>query len=292
MGSIDLHVHSGYSADGELAPAQIVQLAQEKGVRLLSITDHNSVRGVREAQVAADEVGLNFVSGIEVDALFEGQNLHVLGYGVDAGDAGLDGIEAHALGEEAAAFPLLIRKLNDLGFSVNKRAVLDAVASGIPAPEDIAAVILADEKLKTDSRLDPYRKGGEKSDMPNVNFYYDWCANGKAAYVEKKYPSLPRVISVIKDAGGIPVLAHPGASLREPEKQLPDLVKEGIEGLEVFSSYHSEEQTRSFLNQAETHGLIITCGSDFHGKNKPGIDLGSTGCPEFEQRIFDRFISP
>jgi len=290
MSSLDLHIHSAISSDGEFPPAVLIEMAQKSGVSMLSITDHNSVRGVREAQAAADRAGLRLISGIEIDCLFQDLNLHVLGYGIDIDDPAFAEIERHATEQEKNAFPTMIRKLQELDFQVLEEDVRNNTNAPIPVAEDIAEVMLADDACNEDRRLDPYRRGGEKSDMPFVHFYYDWCAKGKPAYAPKNFTSLETVINIIKTAGGIPVLAHPGPSLPDSGTQLPEIIAAGIEGIEVFSSYHSEEETQTFLDVAKKCNLLITCGSDFHGKNKPKIKLGSTDCGGVENKMIESLV--
>lgn len=291
MSLLDLHIHSSISSDGEFAPAKIIAMARNCGVTTLSITDHNSVCGVKEAQAAADSVGLRLIPGIEIDCLFQGLNLHVLGYGINIDDPAFAEIERNANEQEKNAFPIMIRKLRDMGFHVDEQEVRANSAAETPVAEDIAEVMLANEACRDDARLDPYRPGGEKSDMPFVHFYYDYCAKGKPAHADKAFPSLSEVIAIIKAARGVPVLAHPGPSLKGSAGQLLKILGTGIEGIEVFSSSHSEQQTLAFLVVAKKHDLLITCGSDFHGKNKPKIQLGSIDCGSLEQQILNSLRS-
>jgi predicted metal-dependent phosphoesterase TrpH len=272
MNSHDLHIHSSFSSDGEFSPEEIVAMAQRAGLTKISITDHNSVRGVKAAMDATESVEV--IPGIEIDCWFQELNLHVLGYEIDIDYPAFAEIERRAALEEENAFPTMIQKLRDMGFRVDEQEVRDNTSAPIPVAEDIAEVMLASDENRDDPRLDPYRLGGEKSDMPFVHFYYDYCAKGKPAYAEKDFPALSAVIAIIKNAGGIPVLAHPGASLNDPDRQLPDIIAAGVEGIEVFSSYHSEEQAAEFRAFARVRDLRITRGSDFHGKNKPNIQLG------------------
>lgn len=288
MSTVDLHVHSSISSDGEFTPAAVVEKARAHGVTMLSVTDHNSVRGVAEAVGAAGD--MNLIAGTEIDCLFQGLNLHILGYGIDIGSPAFAGIERVATEQESRAFPIMLRKLRELGFVVDEEAVRNHTDAEVPVAEDIAEIMLADEACSTDARLDPYRPGGAKSDMPFVHFYYDWCAMGKPAHAEKHFPALESVIRAIVDAGGIPVLAHPGASIPDVGSTLPRIISAGIEGIEVFSSYHTEEQTDVFLAASRSHDLLITCGSDFHGKTKPRIRIGSTDTRGLDSEIIDSML--
>lgn len=286
MNSIDLHVHSSFSLDGELSPEQIVAQSQRGGLEVISITDHNSVKAVRPAQEVAIDLEIHVISGIEIDCTHGDLHLHVLGYGIDVLNPAFPRIEETALEQERAYVPRLIRRLNDLGFAIDEVEVLRA-SSTIPTPEFVAEYLLQRPEYMDDERLLAYRSDGSRGDMPYFNFYRDFCAEGKPAYIEKQWPELGSVVNVIRGTGGIPILAHPGASLRNPEKQLPVLLEAGVAGIEAFSSYHSPETTQYYLEKAERYGIGVTCGSDFHGKNKPTIALGSVECNGHSQQIID-----
>ncbi|MBN2527559.1 MAG: PHP domain-containing protein [Deltaproteobacteria bacterium] len=293
MSTVDLHIHSAFSSDGEFAPAELVKLATQRGLSMISITDHNSVGGVKEVVASANIADVKMLAGIEIDCGFDELNLHVLGYGINIEDPAFAEIERNAKAEEKNSFMGAIRKLQSLGFEVTEAAVLHQSMNPIPVAEDIAEVLLQSPVHLDDARLAPYRPGASKSDMPNVHFYYDFCTRGKPAYVEKHWPDLRDVVRIIKDTGGIPVLAHPGASLRVPSAQMRQtllaILETGIEGIEVFSSYHSREETDLFLEIAQNCGQRITCGSDFHGKHKPQILPGAIDCRNMDMAILQSF---
>lgn len=290
MSCIDLHIHSNSSLDGELSVEQILALSDEKELSVISVTDHNSITGVKHALEIAHRSGITVLPGIEIDCVFHELNLHVLGYGIDVEQAVFVELEQTALEQEYAFFPSFITRLQELGLTIDEQEVLESCPSGIPAPEFVAEVLLHASENLHDARLLPYRTGGSRSEMPYVNFYRDYCTKGKPAYIEKQYPGLRRVIQLITESGGVPILAHPGESLDQPEEQLPTILKMGIEGIEVFSSYHTPAATRYYVKKAQKYGLLMTCGTDFHGKNKQAIELGSVECDGLEQQIVEALL--
>lgn len=285
MSSIDLHIHSNASIDGDLTPSAIVHMAKGSNLQAIAITDHNSVRGVRPGLIAAKLEGIKLIPGIEVDCLFGDLNLHVLGYNIDIEDPAFEEIEKGAIRQEEEYFPRLVDRLQELGFHVNPEDVIEFASTPVPCEEDVGAYLIHSEENQTDLRLQSYSEGGIRSDNPYFNFYLDFCTYGKPAFIERQYPDLSTVAQIIKDTGGIPVLAHPGESLPDPDNQIPSIVNDGILGIEVYSSYHSPQMTRYFKQKADEIDLIITCGSDFHGKNKPAITLGSVECEGYESQI-------
>jgi len=285
MRSIDLHIHSSVSSDGEFSPGEIVNMSKKMGLQVISITDHNSIKAVKPGMEAAESFGLTVIPGIEIDCLFDDLNLHILGYNIDIKNPTFVEIEKDAIEQEKKYFPRLITRLQELGFHIQENAVRNLTDTPIPCEEDVGAYLLNSVKNQGDQRLLPYREGGTRSDNPLFNFYLDFCTRGKSAYIERQYPDLRSVVQIIIESGGIPILAHPGESLPDPNKQLQSVVNEGISGIEVFSSYHSSDMTQYYMDKADELTLLMTCGSDFHGKNKPAISLGSVECEGLESQI-------
>lgn len=188
MKKIDLHIHSKFSSDGQLDVKAILDLSKEQNIKCISITDHNSVKAIDEAISYGRSIGVNVISGIELDCDFNGNNIHLLGYGFDYKDPIFEQIE---------------------------------------------------------------------NDFSNSQIL-----------------SLKEGIRIIKRTGGVPILAHPGVSLKNNYNAIYDLINEGIRGVEVFTSHHSDEDVEFFSKVAKEKNLVISCGSDFHGDKKPEISLG------------------
>lgn len=273
MAAIDLHIHSEYSSDGEFPVADIVGKCLGAQLTLFSLTDHNSVRGVGEAARLARERGVGFVPGIEIDCNYRGTDLHLLGYGIDWQSADFARLEEEVAAKVMASFGGMIDNLLKLGFSVDAEAVLEAAAGGLPTGELIAEVMLSDAKYHT-SPLRPYMEGGARSDMPYINFYLDYFAQGRPAFVPVEYMDYRDAVELVRDNGGTPVVAHPGLNFRGREEVAEQLLDRGAAGLEVFNNYHTPEQAVYFTSLVLSKGALMTCGSDFHGKTKPRIAVG------------------
>lgn len=298
---IDLHMHSIYSADGEFSPQELVRRCQEAGVTVMSIADHNCAKAAQEARPAAEAAGIRYIPGIEIDCSFQGVDLHLLGYDVDPEDPVLAAIEENVRRQSQSSSIRRLELVRELGFDLAPEE-LDAVTAGGYWQHDwpgeaIAEVLLAREDYRDHPLLAPYRPGGARSDNPYVNFYWDYCSQGKPCFAPMEFPTLAQAIEDVHRAGGVAVLAHPGNNLAGRFSLLEEMLPLGLDGVEAFSSYHTPEVNRYFWEKAQEHGLLATCGSDFHGKNKPRIFLGGCGCipqerEEVAQQLLRRGLLP
>jgi predicted metal-dependent phosphoesterase TrpH len=277
MAAIDLHMHSAYSCDGELSPGELLGIAVESGLRTVSLTDHNTCAGVGEAVEAGRAAGVEVISGVELDCFYRGVLFHVLGYGVDPGNSLLRGIDLEVQSRNRASSLDTIRLINRAGIELDEEEALSRAKNGFVTGELAAEIALNKPGAGENPLLRPYLPGGGRSDNPYVNFYWDYCGQGKPAYVYIEYMPMEEALAAVKNAGGVAVLAHPGQNLRGKEDMLPPIVALGIEGIEVYSSYHSPEACLYYKEQAEKYKLLISGGSDFHGKTKPSIRMGSFG---------------
>lgn len=284
MSKIDLHMHSSISSDGELSPQEIVSQCLALHMDTISITDHNSVRGVAKALHQAKNIRI--LTGVELDCTYEGKNFHMLGYGFDHTRKEFTSIEQDILVQEQNAAEAKIRLFSEAtGIPVDIAAVLAACENGVVTGELIAARTLARHDAAQYKALRPYLPGGPKSDMPNVRLYWDFFSQNKPAYIPIRYLSLADAVSLIHRAGGIAVLAHPGQNLGGDDTLLHGIISERIDGIEVFSSYHDHAAANHYLEIARQHNLLVTCGSDFHGKHKPQIRLGGHGASWSDDKL-------
>lgn len=282
---IDLHMHSVFSDDGDFTPTALVKKAKSAGLSIMSIADHNSVRGNQEAKIAASQLGIKYIPAIEIDCVYSGVNLHVLGYGINFTHQDFYDLEKHVLDQERAASNEKIELTNALGFSLThedmKQVSLDVIYTG----EMFCEVLLAKSEYLNHEMLKPYRESGIRGDNPFVNFYWDYYSQGKPCYSEIQYPSFEEVLNLIQRHGGIAVLAHPGNNLKNRFELINEMINLGLQGIEVFSNYHDPMTIQYFYEKAKAHDLLITCGSDYHGKTKPAIELGECRCTIDESEI-------
>ena len=288
---IDLHMHSGYSDDGEFKPSVLVQMCKDAGLKYIAVADHNSVKGVEEAVNKGEELGVKVIPAIEIDCTYEGVNLHVLGYYIDYNLKEFGELEENILEQEKKASPERLRLVEETGIYVNRDKLSKIAKNGIIIGEDIAEASVYEPENKENPLIKPYLEGGSRSDNPYVNFYWDICAQGKPAYVPVHFISLKEAVDLINKAGGIPILAHPGNNIHEDKKLLDGILDSGVKGMEVYSSYHTPEQVSFYRKEAEELNILMTCGSDFHGKTKPSIKLGDCKCDkDTESEIIEKFI--
>lgn len=273
MAAYDLHIHSGYSSDGESFPSpQSSVCAPPAGWTLFA--DRPQLGAVRRRGCPlARERGIGFVPGIEIDCNYRGTDLHLLGYGIDWRSADFARLEEEVAAKVMASFGAMVDNLLKLGFRVDAGAVLAAADGKPPTGELIAEVMLSDANCHTPP-LRPYMEGGERSDMPYINFYLDYFAQGRPAFVPVEYMDYRDAVELVRDNGGVPVVAHPGLNFRGREETAGRLLDRGAAGLEVFNNYHTPEQAVYFTSLALSKGASMTCGSDFHGKTKPRIAVG------------------
>lgn len=274
----DLQVHTTAS-DGTCSPAKVVELAARKGIRVLAVTDHDSVLGVAEAMVAGARLGVEVVPAIEFSTRDEPDKdfmgLHLLGYFVDPDDPALNETLDRVMQGRVEQKRLVIRSLQKLGFDVSEEEVF-ALASGVPGRPHIAEVVL---------RRYPGR-------FTSVQQFFDEYLNvgGKADIPRPFELLLEEVIQVVLAAGGVSVLSHPAAypGVKDAMSMVRRAVPLGLCGIEVnypydknhshlgISEAESQVLVRRFDALADELGLLKTGGSDFHGDRKP-IELGEMG---------------
>ena len=257
---IDLHVHST-SSDGTLTPAEVVRHAKSKGLAAIALTDHDTVAGVHEAIEEGNRVGLEVIPGVELSAEYEDREIHILGLNIDfKSTLLLDKLHIMKKDREERD-PKMINKLNELGFEITLEDVkAEAVEGGVVTRAHFAAALL---------------KKGYISERKEA--FEEYIGFGCPAFVKRAKVQPVEAIKIIKDAGGVAVVAHICLSLKSTEK-VKTSVKEfmgcGLEGIEVFHSDHSKEEIQFLQRLAKKNNLLVTGGSDFHGLNKNGIDIG------------------
>jgi 3',5'-nucleoside bisphosphate phosphatase len=262
---IDLHIHSTAS-DGTLSPAEILAQSVRLGLGAISITDHDSIAGSREALIHGIPDRLGFLTGVEISAepppSYPGSgSIHILGYSLRMDDPELNRTLEKLQDSRRQRNPEIIARLNRLGISIRIEELEREAADGQPGRPHIAKLLVKKGIVKTmDDAFDRY------------------LGNGKPAYVDKFRIESSQAIELINASGGIPVLAHPGLLGLDSAEPLDELLREmtsmGLKGLEVYYPLHSPEQTRQYAECARCHNLLITGGTDFHGDIQPEIQLG------------------
>ena len=267
-------MHSNNSLDGDISVADLMKRCHESGLKKIALADHNTIRGVKEFILEGEKYGITVIPAIEIDCHYKGVNLHVLAYNFNPESDVLNKFETDINEQEQRYASQRIKLIEDMGFYINKEKLNALIVDGVVTGEMIAEALLYEEQNAYDPRLVEYYGEGKQADNPLVNFYWEFCSQGKPGYVHIEYPTLDDTLKVIKDNDGIAVLAHPGNNTKEDLELLNNIMNLGIEGIEAISSYHSNEQLEFYVKYANENNYFITCGSDFHGKTKPSIHLG------------------
>ncbi len=287
---IDLHLHSTHSDDGQFTPEELVAIAAKEGVGIISLTDHNATGGVAAAIEAGRGAGVTVIPGVELDCIYRDQVLHILGYHIEHLDPRYQLLRDHIWQEEKAAAGQRLAYAKQLGLTLDVPALLAAAEAGggVVTPELVAEFALQHPDNDNAEILKPYRPGGWRSDNPFVNYYWDYCSPGKPCFVPIDFLTLEAGVELIHSTGGVAVLAHPGAYLKGRKDEAPVIMRSGVSGVEVYSGYHDAAAREHWAEVCRELGIALwTCGSDFHGKSKPAIRMGSHGDPRGDQAVKD-----
>lgn len=278
---IDLHIHT-IASDGQHSAREIVRMSADMGLTAIAIADHNTVESVAEGEAAASEKGINFSPCIELDTVFRGRDLHVLGYFIAYDSEPCKAYLDKVYQAKVKQTELRVARLKELGFIIDFAELMELSNWRLPTGKQYITAMRDHEDNFSNPDFLEYIDGG-RSDSPYLNFYLDWLRAGRPAFVPLELQPTERAIKEICKLGGVSILAHPSDT---PEDDVHALIDLGLMGLEVFSSYHDHETTERFRSLARDREVLITAGSDFHGKEvKPEVRLG--GIPGNEDRLFD-----
>lgn len=243
---LDLHVHTTYS-DGQYSPEQVVDLAVRTGLDGISITDHDGVNGIDKAiERSSIYNGFLVIPGIEFSCDYNGEEVHILGYYIDYSSNELIDILKILNEERIKRGQRIIYELNKIGLDISIDDVKKYTENSFIGRPHIANTIV--EKKYADNIKDAFNR---------------YLIQGRPGYVKRYKLSIDKTVQLIKDIGGIAVLAHPG--LLKDSEAIFYSIDNGIDGIEAIHSKHSKVDTQRFINIAKDNSLIVTGGSDFHG---------------------------
>ena len=257
----DLHCHSVIS-DGTLTPEALAQRAFNNGVRLWALTDHDELGGQERARVAASNLGIEYVSGVEISVSWMGQTVHIVGLGIDANHLGiLEGLRMTREGRNNRA-----RQMSDQLLNAGISGAYEGALKFAGNPDLIARTHFARFLVEQ----------GICKDTSQV--FKNYLIEGKPGYVPHLWATLDDAVFWIKAAGGVAVIAHPGRYKLSPIQMdaLYQHFKElGGLAIEVITGSHSPDQYQQYANIAQQYGFMASRGSDFHDPRESYIDLGN-----------------
>lgn len=255
----DLHLHTDFS-DGTYTPKELVNKALEAGLSCIALTDHDTVSGIPETISIAGNTDLEVLPGIEISSEYNSREVHILGYLIDyMSSSVLNQLEVLKKNRIERIYSI-VEKLNSLGVDLRPQDVFDIASGSIPGRLHVARAL---------------EKGGFVGSIYEA--FNKYIGDNGPAYVLGFRFSLKEAIEFIRDNGGIPVLAHP--YILNDDGLIMDFIKLGIMGLEVYYPEHSQGEVNFYLSLAKENNLLVTGGSDCHGKAKPQVRIGSMKIP-------------
>ncbi len=255
----DLHLHTTFS-DGTDAPARVVELAHQAGLSALAITDHDNTDALAIAEPVARRLGLELIPGIEMSASADGREVHMLGFLMQLDHPTLVRHLSEQQARRIERVREMARKLERVGVRIDAEEVLRLAGEGTVGRPHVARVLL---------------KRGYVSTMAEA--FQKYIGPDNPGFVPGSPLSPAQVIRVIREAGGIPVLAHPIYLKCDP--LIESFVRDGLAGLEVYHSSHTPEEVLRYEQLADRFALLKTGGSDYHGNAKEGLPVGAVKIP-------------
>ena len=259
-GGVDLHSHTTAS-DGTLSPRELVKLAAKQGVKVLAVTDHDSVSGLAEAMDEAARHGLEIVPGLEINCDVDGAEIHVLGYCVDWRADWFETFLAEQRVERTGRVHRIVERLTELGLPLTAEEVFAICKDGSPGRPHVAQAMVARGYVRSvREAFDRYLRAGGPANVP------------------RRRLTPADAVAVIRRAHGVPVFAHPGLANRDA--LIPELVEAGLGGIETYYPEHSAGQIEAYRALCRAHDLVATGGSDYHGPHTGrAATLGSPHVP-------------
>jgi predicted metal-dependent phosphoesterase TrpH len=261
---IDLHMHSTYS-DGSKTPEELILEAKQTGLSAIALTDHDTIDGVPEFLELGEKHGITAVPGVEISVdskLPNNGHIHILGLLIDPYSSELKETLNYLLTQRNLRAQRIIRKLTDLDIDISMQELLDEAGEGAIGRPHVARILV--------------RKGVVTSIQEAFDIY---LAKGKPAYMDKEKLGEIEALKMIRDAGGLAILAHAHLmnydSFEEAREKILTLKELGLDGFEVYYSGMPREYSENLLRLAEEHHFLISGGSDYHGANKDSVRMGS-----------------
>lgn len=251
----DLHLHTNAS-DGEYSPQEVVKAAWKQGFSAISITDHDTLSGLEEARKACQELGIEFISGIEISTVWEGKEIHILGYFLEKADEQFLEKLSEMKSSRKERIRKIVKRLNDLDYKISLEKVQKIAGEGAIGRPHVAKALLEEKYVSSIKEA-----------------FVKLLSPGCPGYIPRYKITPFEAIKLIKGISGIPVIAHPG--INPNEDIILELAKAGLLGIEVWHPEHNEYVSKKYYKIAKENSLLITGGSDWHGHHKESTTLGT-----------------
>ena len=259
----DLHLHTTGS-DGRLTPTELVKLARTRGLKIIAVTDHDSVGGIDEAiKEALNEPPITIIPGVEINTDLASGELHVLGYFINYVDPELVASLGKIRESRVGRAEKMVDKLHGLGVQVEWQRILDLARGDSICRPHIAQAML--EKGYVSSEREAFDK---------------YIGRNGPAYVEREKVKPVDAVEIIRKAGGLPVLAHP-ADIQGLDNMIKELIEAGLVGLEVYYGQYDKATVDRLIRIAQNYKLIMTGGTDYHHfQDNHEVPMGSVDIPD------------
>lgn len=260
MKTVDLHTHTA-SSDGTYSPKELVYYGAEKGLSAVAITDHDTISGIEESLYYGEKAGIEVIEGIEISTEYGETDIHIVGLFVDNTDSNFLSILSALREKRESRNLLMVEKLQKLGLDISYEDVVNAAEGGVVTRAHVARALM------------------QKGCTGTIEEAFDrYIGKQRPAYVKRQVPDWKTTLDILRNNGALAILAHPflyKLGRESLENMISELSQSGLTGIEAYYSTHSPSDTEYIKNIAQKNKLLISGGSDFHGSNKPDIDLGT-----------------
>ncbi|MGN1345053.1 MAG: RDD family protein [Traorella sp.] len=283
----DLHVHSRHSINGSDSVEEIFQKANALGIKVLSITDKYSVKANIEAEVLKTPYHIEYIPGIEMDCLYKGYELSVLGYNIDYKNNLFIQLENEYVIQQRSASKMRVDKASEeIGIDLNFSKLMNQTNSGIVTPKMIVNEILQNPLYEENEVVKKYKN----DENAYQHLYADYFGEGKSCNVQVELPDLEEVIQSIKATNGFVILGNPKKSCGDDVSLIKEILGCGFDGIEVFSSSHDANDIQKYLKVAKDLNCFVISGSDYYGIKELMVEIGDTSASNKYEKILKVFV--
>lgn len=287
--SIDLHLHSVYSNNGEYSVLELFKKAEDAGLKIAAIADEDSILATREMNQYKTFSPVKWISATQISVHHNKRKFQILAYGIDVNYAWFEEHASKVKKSQDEAIAKMLKLLSDLfKISFSTDAFKDFANGQNLTLNMIARFVLTQPSIEESEEMKKFKRNASRFISLENSFVKAYLSEHKKAYVEVYSASYYEAINAIHSSNGVAVLAHPGLNINEDNAFLLELVHLGLDGIECYSPYHSEIQNAFYVSFALKRQLLITCGSDF-GRKKEKTEVGKTHCPLTADEIMSLF---